>query len=142
MTACTPQHQPPSRAIAIPRASYLPWPATPSLIVAASFQKTPALCMAHVHPPVRILGADHIPQHGPCVITPNHYYRPGFAAQWSALAISASVPTSVHWLMTRELTFPGKWFAPFGMLISRLLLDRIARALQLYHHAAHAASPR
>ncbi len=29
--------------------------------------------------------------------------------------------------MTRELTFPGKWFAPFGMPISRLLLDRIAR---------------
>ncbi len=95
------------------------------------FSEDARACIAHLHPPVRILGADHIPQHGPCVLTPNHYYRPGFASQWSALAISAFVPASVsasvHWVMTRELTFPGKWFAPFGMPISRLLLDRIAR---------------
>jgi hypothetical protein len=37
------------------------------------------------------------------------------------------VPADIHWIMTGELTFPGKWFAPLGMLISRFLLKRIGR---------------
>jgi hypothetical protein len=61
------------------------------------------------------------------VITVNHYYRPGFAAQWMALAISAVVPENIHWIITGELTFPGKWYAPLGMLVSRFILERGAR---------------
>jgi hypothetical protein len=61
------------------------------------------------------------------VITVNHYYRAGFAAQWIALAIAATVPVDMHWVMTGELTYPGKWYASLGMILSRFVLYRISR---------------
>jgi hypothetical protein len=33
----------------------------------------------------------------------------------------------MHWLMTGEFTYPGKWYKPLGAIASRLLLKRIAR---------------
>ena len=83
-------------------------------------------CVERLRPPLRVLGAQRIPFHRAYVITPNHYYRPGYAAQWTALAISACVPAPVHWIMTAELTFPGRWYASLAMPIWRLLLHRLA----------------
>ncbi len=82
-------------------------------------------------PPLHVLGGENIPQAGPCLITFNHYYRPGFGAQWLALAIAAVVPVEMHWIMTSELTFPGKWYAPLGRAGSRWLLNRFSR---IYGH--------
>jgi hypothetical protein len=93
-----------------------------------SFEVDARACMARLSSPLRLFGEEHVPENGACVITLNHYCRPGFASQRSALAISASVPAHVHWIMTAEWTFPGKWFAPFGMPFSRFILKRIARA--------------
>ena len=57
------------------------------------------------------------------MVTVNHFYRPGFGAWWIALAITATVPAEMHWVMTGELTYLGK----FGSPISRLVLARIAK---------------
>jgi hypothetical protein len=92
-----------------------------------SFRKDACDCIGRLEPPLRVLGSDYIPHSGPCVITPNHYYRPGFNAWWLALAITSVVPVDMHWVMTSELTFPGKWYAPIGMLVSRIMLKRAAR---------------
>ena len=92
-----------------------------------SFRRDGLACMERMNPPLRIIGTDNIPQNGPCLITFNHYYRPGFSAWWMALGIASLVPVEMHWVMTGELTFPGKWYAPLGMVGSRWLLKRFAK---------------
>ena len=72
-------------------------------------------------------GWKNIPQSGPCLITFNHYYRPGFNAWWMALALAATVPVDIHFVMTGELTYPGKWYAPLGQAGSRWLLRRFSK---------------
>ncbi len=44
-----------------------------------------------------------------------------------AVAIASSIPADMHFTMTGELTFPGKWYAPLGRFLSRLILHRAAR---------------
>lgn len=83
-------------------------------------------CIAGLSPSLQVRGRENIPAHGPCAITVNHYHRPGFGAQWLALAISSLVPVSMHWIMTGEFTYPGKWYERFGTPGSRFLLGRIA----------------
>jgi len=61
------------------------------------------------------------------VITFNHYHRPGFNALWIALAIAAVVPVEMHFVMTEEWTFPGRWYAPLGQIASHIVLRRAAR---------------
>ena len=92
-----------------------------------SFRHDGQACLARLQPPLRVLGAENIPQSGPCLITFNHYYRPGFNAWWMALALAATVPVNIHFVMTGELTFPGKWYASLGMAGSRWLLKRFSR---------------
>jgi len=91
-----------------------------------SFRKDAKACIEKLDPPLQVLGKENIPQHGRCVVTMNHYHRAGFGAQWIALAIAASVPADMHWMMTGEFTYPGKWYEPFSSIGSRLLLKRIA----------------
>jgi len=92
-----------------------------------SFRLDGQACVRRIQPPLRILGGENIPSGGPCLIIFNHYYRPGFNAWWMAFAIAATVPADIHFVMTSELTFPGKWYAPLGMAGSRWLLKRISR---------------
>ena len=92
-----------------------------------NFRRDAAACVERLKPPLQVLGEEHIPQHGPCVVTVNHYYRQGFSAQWFPLAIAATVPADMRWIMTEELTYPGKWYAPTGRVVSRFILRRIAR---------------
>jgi hypothetical protein len=92
-----------------------------------SFRADGQACVERLEPSLRVLGAENVPHSGPCLITFNHYYRPGFDAWWVALAIAATVPVDIHFVMTGELTFPGKWYAPLGMAGSRWLLKRLSR---------------
>jgi hypothetical protein len=92
-----------------------------------SFRGDGQLCMERLKPPLRVLGVENIPPGGPCLLTFNHYYRPGFNAWWMALALAAVVPKDMHFIMTGELTWPGKWYAPLGMAGSRWLLKRFSR---------------
>ena len=92
-----------------------------------SFRRDAQACAERILPPLRVLGEENIPHCGPCLITFNHYYRPGFNAWWMALALAATVPIDIHFVMTGELTFPGKWYAPLGMAGSRWLLSRFGK---------------
>jgi len=92
-----------------------------------SFRDDALACVGRLKPSLRVLGEENIPQAGPCVVAVNHYYREGFNAWWLALAIVATVPAEMHFVMTGELTYPGRWYAPLGMFLSRIVLRRIAR---------------
>ncbi len=92
-----------------------------------SFRTDGQACIQRLKPSLRVIGRENIPTTGPCLITFNHYYRPGFNAWWMSLAIAATVPADIHFVMTGELTFPGKWYAPLGMAGSRWLLKRMSR---------------
>jgi len=82
--------------------------------------------IARLRPGLLIQGQEFIPAHGPCVITFNHYYRPGFQALWLALAVAACVELEMHWVITSELTYPGKWFGFIGRPLSRWVLRRLS----------------
>jgi hypothetical protein len=91
-----------------------------------SFRTDGQDCIALLQPPLKILGKENIPQTGPMIITFNHFYRPGFQAWWMALALAATVPVEMHFVMTGALTYPGKWFASLGEAGSRWLLKRLS----------------
>src|SRR5690349_12419630 len=82
------------------------------------FREDALAAISGAKPAPRLICPENIPQNGACVITVNHYHRAGFFAPWLALAISAAVPTDIHWIMTSELTFPGKWYARLGAMLS------------------------
>ena len=91
-----------------------------------NFRQDAIPCIENLRPSLQVLGTENIPEHGPCVITVNHYHRPGFGAQWIVLATAACVPRDMHWVMTGEFTYPGRWYGPVTSAGSRLLLKRIA----------------
>jgi 1-acyl-sn-glycerol-3-phosphate acyltransferase len=89
-----------------------------------------------IDPPLDVLGADNVPPRGPCLVTCNHYTRPGFGAWWIALAISAAVAShrdrdadpDVHWVMTAAWTFPeSRWRRRMLTPITRWAFARAAR---------------
>jgi hypothetical protein len=92
-----------------------------------SFRRDAQRCIGQLEPSLSVTGTENIPPGGPCLITFNHYYRAGFNAWWMALALAATVPVDIHFVMTGELTYPGKWYAPLGMAGSRWLLKRFSR---------------
>jgi hypothetical protein len=89
-------------------------------------------CTANIDPPLKVFGQENIPPRGPCVITVNHYHRPGFGMQWIPLAVSSLIPTSTHWIMSGEFTYPGKWYEPLGTFGSQFLLKRIAHVYDFF----------
>ena len=72
-----------------------------------SFHADVAALAARLDPPLEILGHEHIPADGPCLITVNHYTHPGFQSWWVALAVGAAVPAEIHWVMTAAWVFRG-----------------------------------
>jgi hypothetical protein len=92
-----------------------------------SFRSDAIACIQNLKPPLRVLGTENIPRHGPCVLTVNHYHRPGFGAQWFALAMAARVPLDIHWIITAEFSDWSERYGSPGALASRMLLRRIAR---------------
>lgn len=96
------------------------------LLRTRDFHKDAQACIANLQLPLQVLGQQNIPGHGPCVLTINHYHRPGFGAQWLALAVSAIIPVHVHWVITGEFMDWGRSLGPIGSIASRILLKRIA----------------
>jgi len=91
------------------------------------FRADARAAVARLDPPLKILHPENIPQTGACVLTVNHYYRPDFFAPWMGFAIASVIPMDMHWIMTGELTYPGKWYAPLGMAVSHFVLERIGQ---------------
>lgn len=92
-----------------------------------SFRRDAVDCLGRLKPSLHGMGLENIPRFGSCVITFNHYHRPNFNAAWMPIAIAALVPQEIHFVMTGELTYPGKWYAPLGRFFSKIVLARIAR---------------
>lgn len=92
-----------------------------------SFRADAMPLVARIAPPVQVLGQEFIPSGGPCLLLSNHYYRPGFDAWSRALAISATVPVEVHWIITSALTYPKPLQDAIMRPLTRWLLARVAR---------------
>jgi len=92
-----------------------------------SFREDAQACVADLRPPLQVYGREHVPHSGPCLLTINHYARPGFQAWWLALALSAVVPVEVHWIMTAAWTYPDWFRAHTFTPASRWLFRRIAQ---------------
>jgi 1-acyl-sn-glycerol-3-phosphate acyltransferase len=83
--------------------------------------------LANLRPAMRVLGAEHIPQAGPALITLNHYWAPGFWAPWMSIAVSSVVPVEIYWTMSGALTFPGRRFRRLLRRASESVLQGVAR---------------
>lgn len=92
-----------------------------------SLRRDAEALIAKLDPPLQVVGHERIPRSGPCVITANHYARPGFGAWWLALVISAVIPGHIHWIMTGAWTFPGRWYRRLLRPISECVLAHIAQ---------------
>lgn len=92
-----------------------------------SFREDARRIISSQQPGILILGLEFIPKQGPCVITFNHYHRPGFQAWWLSLVVAAVVEQEMHWVVTNELTYPGKWYGFIGRPLSRWVLRRLAK---------------
>jgi len=91
-----------------------------------SFARDARICVETIRPAPVYSGLEHIPDY-PCLITINHYSRPGFQSWWLALGVNAVIPAEVHWLMTAAWTFPGRSWAAVGENASRVILERLTR---------------
>jgi hypothetical protein len=90
------------------------------------FRRDARACIAALEPPLRVLGSEHIPQSGPCLIVMNHYCRPGFQVWWSAMGISSVLGMPHAWILSSTWTAPGKWYEPVKEAGSRLFFLRLA----------------
>lgn len=80
------------------------------------------------------LGYEHIPASGACLVVCNHYHRPGFAAWWIAVSISAAIAAhrspeadpEVHWVMTAAWRY-ADWRGQVLTPLTRRMFSRIAR---------------
>jgi hypothetical protein len=98
-----------------------------------NFQSDAQTCINLLSPPLKILNRENIPLQGPALLVTNHYARPGFQAWWIALAISASLPVEIHWMMTNAWNYLG----PLTSL-SRWVLTRLSH---VYGFTAAPAMP-
>jgi 1-acyl-sn-glycerol-3-phosphate acyltransferase len=92
--------------------------------------------VAGLHPALEILGAEHIPPRGPCLVTCNHYNCPGFGTWWLTFAIASAVASrrspdsdpEMHWVMTAAWTCPpGTWQSTIETPLTRWAFARVAR---------------
>lgn len=91
-----------------------------------SFREDARACVARLTPPLVVHGEANIPIAGPCVLTINHYTRPGFGAWWLAFAVSAALPVEVHWVFTAEWTYPDRLRRQFITPATRWLFQKFA----------------
>jgi hypothetical protein len=99
-----------------------------------SFVSDAQQVMATVEPP-ELVGAENIPPRGPCLVTCNHYTRPGFGSWWLTLSITAAVATcraagaecEIHWVMAEAWTYPDRWRSHLITPATRWAFRRVAR---------------
>ena len=75
---------------------------------------------------IHVMGSENMPTAGPGVIVFNHYSRPGFFMLWAVLALSATLPTDLHWTMTAAWTETGSFNSRLKAWISKRLFPRLA----------------
>lgn len=102
-----------------------------------SFVRDARRAVAALRPPPEVLGGEHVPPTGPCLVACNHYSRPGFQAWWLAFAITAAVAdrrarpeqANFAWVMTAAWRFErSRWRHRVLTPTSRWVFAQIARA--------------
>lgn len=107
-----------------------PYPAYPSLtggILRAtgaglfgqhrSFRADALQWTAEIDALFKTFGTENIPTGGPCLLTVNHYSRPGFSAAWLALGLTTLLPVEVTWVMVDTWAYQDH---PLGFLLRPL----------------------
>ena len=89
-----------------------------------SFKLDARSAIGRLHPAPEILGLSQLP--GPCVITPNHFARPGFYAWWLAFGVSAALEAEVHWIVTSAWRYDDSLRSWTITPLSSWLLKQIA----------------
>ena len=113
----------------------VPWNLIYHLIVALMFDQRRTFgddaraCITRRHPELQVLGKEYISITGPCLVTTNHYSRPGFHAWWLVLSISAVLPYEVLWTVTSAWTYPDRIRT---YLITPLTRSLFRRVMQVY----------
>jgi 1-acyl-sn-glycerol-3-phosphate acyltransferase len=94
------------------------------------------MAVAGLHPEIEVLGSEHVPAHGPCLVACNHYSWPGFSTWWLALAITAAAAAHrasaadplIHWVMTGAWAYPeSPWRRRVLTPATRWAFGRVAR---------------
>lgn len=93
-----------------------------------SFRKDAAWAIKHLVPPIQVYGQENIPAAGPCLITMNHYSRPGTQGFWLALGVSALAPVDIRWVMTAAWTYTGQKRGIIMRPIVRWFIGLISRS--------------
>jgi len=91
------------------------------------FRQEAHRAVENLDPPLKIFNPELIPQSGPCLLTANHYSRPGFRAWWFVLAISAAVPCEIHWIITSAWTFPDPLHSRLLTPLTRWFFHRLSQ---------------
>ena len=73
-----------------------------------SFRKDAAWAVKSLAPPIRVYGLENFPGTRPCLVTMNHYSRPGTQGFWLALGVSALAPVEITWVMTAAWSYTGQ----------------------------------
>lgn len=96
--------------------------------------------IASIQPEPEIVGATNVPADGACLVTCNHYTRPGFAAWWTAIGITAAIatqrapgaPHDIHWVMTAAWRYAeGDWRRRVVTPATRWAFGRVAHVYDL-----------
>jgi hypothetical protein len=125
------------------RAYRVPWPLVAGAAWSAltvrprSFARDAQRAVGTLRPGLEVLGGEHVPARGPCLVVCNHYSRPGLGAWWTALSIAAAVAArrapeadpEMRWVMTAAWTFPeSRWRRRVLTPLTRWAFARAARA--------------
>lgn len=92
-----------------------------------SFRQASIACVEKLIPSLEVQGIENLPKKAGYVVLVNHYFRPGFRAWWSTLAISSIVPREMHWIMAAAWTYPDTLYGRLMERASRFLFRNIAR---------------
>jgi 1-acyl-sn-glycerol-3-phosphate acyltransferase len=120
----------------LPRLGVLSFVGSALLQRPRSFAHDAHWAVSCIRPAPEVLGGEHVPERGPCLVVCNHYTRPGLGAWWTVLAIGDAVATrrhpladpQMHWVMTAAWTFPtSSWRRHALMPLTYFAFDRVAQ---------------
>jgi hypothetical protein len=92
-----------------------------------SFRVDALAAVACLQPDLCVINPVSPSQSRKSILIVNHYTRPGLGAWWIALALSATCPSEIHWMMTSAWVYPD-WLRTWSVTpLSKLTLRLAAQ---------------